>query len=84
LVQGLNNFGIFYARQGRPLEAEPLLERAIPTAKALLEAAPDDAGSRNLFAVTWGNLAGVRMLLGQLDQAERDYREELALRLAGC
>ena len=79
LVQTLNNFGILFARLGRLDEALPPLQRAIALTERLDELDPGSA-TDNVNAVTCGNLAGVRMLLGELESAREDYERELLLR----
>jgi tetratricopeptide (TPR) repeat protein len=79
LVQTLNNLGILHARLGHLDEAEPILVRAIALADELAEESRGTA-NENVVAVTRGNLAGVRVLLGRSDDARQDYESELALR----
>ena len=79
LTYSLSNYGIFFARQGQLAEAEPPLARALALTEELVAAAPE-AANESVLAVTCGNLAGVQLLLGEIDAARGLYERELSLR----
>jgi len=75
------NLGVFYASFGRPNDAEPILLKAIPLAEALAKRRPDPE-NLNALAACHGNLAGVYMLQGRLDDSAAEYRREMEPRVA--
>jgi serine/threonine protein kinase/tetratricopeptide (TPR) repeat protein len=73
----LNNMG--FARQDRNIDSIPWYEEALPVARGLVEAYPDDLEARDVIFQVTNNLAMAYERSGQLERAEPLWQESLAL-----
>lgn len=62
-----NNFGLFYARQAKPVEALPLFREAVEVAEGL------DKGDEQNLPIALQNLATAHWTLGELSSAQRHF-----------
>lgn len=85
LAQQQAEVGHLQAQQGQLREALASFQAGVAVAEALLRDGPDSPGpprSSLSLAVNLAGLAGVRVALGQLDEAEVLYRRAVAARTA--
>jgi eukaryotic-like serine/threonine-protein kinase len=77
LANLLTNMG--FARQDRNSEAIPWYEEALPVARGLTEADPDDPEARQILSQVTNNLAMAYQRSGKLDRSAALWQESLAL-----
>jgi serine/threonine protein kinase/tetratricopeptide (TPR) repeat protein len=75
----LNDMGFFHLTSSRTAEAITWLEEALPVARGLKEAHPQDPELRDCFCQVAGNLAQAYQKTDQLERAEPLMRESVAL-----
>jgi len=74
-----NNLGVLSFDQGRYVEAEASLVRAVAIARQVVAMQPSETSRKFDLGVSMSWLAQTRVRLGQVDSAISQYRQEIAL-----